>query len=200
VDDALQRTRGVGADVIIRPPNSSLFSFSSTFTEGILKVASARPEAAMATGTLIYPIGGVDSVTGIDLAAFNQMSGGFHYLEGGPVDKPDDILVDRYYAQANHYRAGDTIEVMNRKWHLARVVEEGKMSRMFVHLPHLQELIANTSRLSCIYIKLTDPAQTNAVRDALKPQLEGYRIYSIQDLISQMPVTNVPMLRKFTGW
>jgi putative ABC transport system permease protein len=199
VDDALQRTRGVGADIVIRPPNSSMFSFSSTFPDGILRVARQRPETAIATGTLIYPIGGVDSVTGIDLAAFSSMSGGFRFLEGGPFRSPNDILVDQYYAQANHYHAGDIIEVMNLKWRITGIVEAGKMSRIFVDLPHLQDLAASTARLSCIYIKLIDPAQTDAVKASLEKQLDGYKIYSMQDMISQMTVTNVPMLRKFTG-
>jgi putative ABC transport system permease protein len=198
VEDALQRTRGVGADVVIRPPDSSLFSFSSAFPEGILRVVRQHSEVAIATGTFVYPIGGVDSVTGIDLGAFGAMSGGFHFLEGGPFGGPDDMLVDQYYAAANHLHAGDTVEVMNRKWRLAGVVEAGKMSRMFVDLPRLQDLTANTARLSCIYVKLTDPAQTAGVIGALEKQLERYKIYSMQDLISQMTVTNVPMLRKFT--
>ncbi len=198
VDDMRQRMRGVGADIVIRPPNSSLFSFSSTFPAGILRRARDRPETAIATGILIYPIGGVDSVTGINLAEFDAMSGGFQYLDGGPFHSPDEILVDNYYAEANRLRAGDSVEVMNRKWRLAGIVEQGKMSRMFVDLAHLQDLTANTARLSTIYVKLKDPAQTDAVKAALKKQLEGYPIYSMEELTSLLTVANVPMLRTFT--
>jgi putative ABC transport system permease protein len=198
VGDMLERMRGVGADIVIRPPNSSLFSFSSTFPEGILRVARNRPETEIATGIFIYPIGGVDSVTGIDLAELNAMSGGFRYVEGGPFRQPNEILVDSYYAAANHLHAGDTIEVMNLKWRVSGIVEPGKMSRMFVELRHLQDLAANTARLSTIYVKLKDPAETNAVKAALKKELEGYPIYSMQDLISLVTDANVPMLRKFT--
>ncbi|HLK67568.1 MAG TPA: FtsX-like permease family protein [Bryobacteraceae bacterium] len=198
VADMLQRMRGVGADVVIRPPNSSLFSFSSAFPAALLRVARERPETQIATGIFVYPIGGVNSVTGIDLAEFNAMSGGFHYLEGGPFRGPDDILVDNFYAAGNHLHAGDTIEVMNRKWRLAGIVEQGKMSRMFVDLAHLQDLTANTARLSSIYIKLRDPAQTESVKAALKQQLENYPVYSIAELTSLVTEANVPMLRQFT--
>jgi putative ABC transport system permease protein len=198
VGDMLQRMRGVGADIVIRPPNSSLFSFSSAFPAGLLRVARDRPETLLATGIFVYPIGGVNSVTGIDLAEFNAMSGGFHYLEGGPFQGPDDILVDNFYAAGNHLHAGQMIEVMNRKWRLAGIVEQGKMSRMFVDLAHLQDLTANTGRLSSIYIKLKDPSQTDAVKAALKQKLVDYPIYSMRELTSLVTEANVPMLRQFT--
>jgi putative ABC transport system permease protein len=199
VEDGLQRARGVGADVMIRPPGSSLFSFSSTFPEKMLLYAQSQPDVATVTGTLIYPIGGVDSVTGIDLGKFNAMSGGFRLLEGHSFQHADEVLVDEYYAQANHLRAGKSLILLNRSWNVAGVVEAGKMSRIFVELPVLQELTANTGRLSTIYIKLRDPEKTTATISKLRHDLTGYAIYSMQDLISQMTVTNVPMLRKFTG-
>ena len=197
VNDMLERMRGVGADIIIRPPNSSLFSFSSSFPAGLLRVVRDRPETLMATGIFVYPIGGVNSVTGIDLAEFNAMSGGFRYLDGGPMQGPDDILVDNYYA-GKRLHAGDAIEVMNRKWHLAGIVEQGKMSRMFVDLARLQDLTANTARLSSIYIKLRDPAQTEPVKASLKEQFENYPVYSMEELTSLVTEANVPMLRQFT--
>ncbi|SPE33336.1 conserved membrane hypothetical protein [Candidatus Sulfopaludibacter sp. SbA3] len=199
VEDGQQRARGVGADIIIRPPNSSLFSFSGTFPAGILEYVRKEPGIAMATGTFVYSTGGVDSITGIDLESFNAMSGGFRYLQGKRFQQPDDILVDDYYARANHLHAGDWHELIHRKWRLAGIVEPGKMSRMFMDLARLQDLTANVGRLSCIYAKAADPANANAIIASLKAHgMSQYQIYSLQDLLSQMTVTNVPMLQKFT--
>ena len=199
VEDDQRRARGVGADVVVRPPNSSLFSFSSTFPESALNLVRAQPGVALATGTLVYPIGGVDSITGIDPAEFDAMSGGFRYLEGGPFRGPDDILIDDYFARANSVHAGDRIKLANWSWRVASVVEPGKMSRAFAQLARLQDLTENNGRLSCIWAKLSDPSQTAAAIAALKDKLRSFPIYSMQDLITQMSVTNIPMLRKFTG-
>jgi putative ABC transport system permease protein len=199
VEDAQQRARGVGADVVIRPKGSSVFSFSGTFPDGTLATVRQEPGIAVATGTFVYPIGGLNSVTGINLAEFNSMSGGFHYVEGGPFTGADDIVIDQVFASENHKHAGDRIELMNRMWRVAGVVEPGMMSRAFLELTHLQDLAANNGRLSCIWVKLADPARTAAAIADLKASLPGFEIYSIQDFISQLTENNVPMLRKFTG-
>jgi putative ABC transport system permease protein len=196
VDDALQRARGVGADVIIRPPNSALFSFSTSFPESIQKVALKPYDVASVMGTLIYPIGGVDTMTGIDLPRFSAMSGGFRYLQGGPLRNPGDMLIDEKYATANHLRAGDRHELINRMWKIAGVVEPGKMSRIFVDLGALQTLTANMGRLSCVYVKIAKPVSIPGVIAELRKTLPDYPIYTMDDLLSQMSVANVEMLRR----
>src|ERR1039458_8013813 len=58
VEDAQQRARGVGADIVIRPPGSSVFSFSGTFSNGVLSVVLQQPGIAVATGSFVIGIGG----------------------------------------------------------------------------------------------------------------------------------------------
>ncbi len=199
VQDGQERARGVGADIIIRPPNSSIFSFSSTFPQGILDHVRKQPGISLATGTLVYPTGGLDSITGIELAQFNAMSGGFHFLHGAPFQAADEIVVDDIYARTNRLHAGDRHELIHSRWRIAGIVEPGKMSRMFIDLSRLQNLTDNVGRLSCVYAKVADPAQVPAIIAQLKAGgMSQYAIYSVQDLLSQMTETNVPMLKKFT--
>ena len=53
VEDAQQRARGVGADIVIRTPGSSVFSFSGTFSDSALTVVRQQPGIAVATGTFV---------------------------------------------------------------------------------------------------------------------------------------------------
>jgi putative ABC transport system permease protein len=198
VEDAQQRARGVGADIVIRPPGSAVFSFSGTFSDSTLTTVRQEPGIAVATGTFVYSIGGVNSVTGINLAEFNAMSGGFHFQEGRPFTGPDDIVIDEIFARENHKHAGDRIELMNREWRVAGVVESGLLSRAFIDLARLQDLTANNGRLSAIYVKLTDRSRTAAAVADLKAGLPGFPVYSMQDFISLLTESNVPMLRTFT--
>jgi putative ABC transport system permease protein len=198
VEDAQQRARGVGADIVIRTPGSSVFSFSGTFSESALAVVRQQPGIAVATGAFVYGIGGLNSVTGINLAEFNRMSGGFHYLRGGPFTGPDDIVLDEIFASENHKHAGDSIDLMNRTWRVAGVVEPGMLSRAFIDLARLQDLTANNGRLSAIYVKLADRTRTAAAVAQMKETLPTFPIYSMQDFISLLTESNVPMLRTFT--
>lgn len=199
VEDSQERSRGVGADIVIRPPKSSLFSFSSSFPGGILNVVRRELHVTQTTGTFVYPIGGVDTITGINLAEFKRMSGGFRYLDGGPFQSQDDILVDDLFARSRNLHAGSIAEIINVRWRVAGVVEPGKLSRIFCELPVLQERTSNSDRLSQIYVKVDDPANTPRVIAALKAKLVDYPIYSMEELVSLMSVNNVPMLRQFTG-
>ncbi len=198
VEDAQQRARGVGADIVIRPPGSSVFSFSGTFSSGVLEKVRQQSGVAIATSTFVEPIGGLNSVTGIDIAEFNRMSGGFHYLQGGPLAGPDDILLDEIFANQNRKRAGDSIEILNHTWKISGVVESGLLSRAFIDLARLQDLTSNNGRISAIYVKLSDRKRTDATVAELKEKLPDFPIYSMQDFLSQLTESNVPMLRTFT--
>ena len=124
---------------------------------------------------------------------FNQMSGGFKYLEGGPFQRPDDIIIDRFYAAQKKLKAGDTLNLLSHDWHVAGVIEGGKLARIVMPLSKLQELTANTGKFSQVYLKLDDPASTPAVIEALKAKFEDYPIYSMDELTSRLVSSTCPV-------
>ena len=77
-------------------------------------------------------------------------------------------------------------------------MESGVLSRAFIDLARLQDLTANNGRLSAIYVKLTDRSRTDAAKAELKAKLPSFPIYSMQELISLLTESNVPVLRTFT--
>jgi putative ABC transport system permease protein len=92
---------------------------------------------------------------------------------------------------------GDTIDLLNRHWYVSGIVQAGMLSRIVVPLRVLQELTANTGKLSILYVKLDNPVYTETVIETLKSKLEDYPIYSMEDLMAAMTIDNVPMLRPF---
>jgi putative ABC transport system permease protein len=198
LEDSKSRARGVGADIWVKPPGSSVISFSAAgMPEALLGYFEKLPEIAGATGNVIHPLAGVNTITGIDLDRFNQISGGFRFLAGGPFRNPDDIIVDEYYAKQHKVSVGDRIELLNRSWRVCGIVEPGKLARMVIPLKTLQELTGNTGKLSQIFLKLKNPARVDAVVADLKARLPGYQIYSIEEFTSLFSVENVPALRAF---
>jgi len=165
--------------------------------EKILDVVRQMPHVSLATGTAVHPIGGVDTVTGIDIEEFARLSGGFRYLAGGPFKNPDDVLIDERYARQRRLRAGSTLEIMNRKWRVCGIVESGKLARIFLPLRLLQDLSANTGRLTVVYVKLDDPMNTDQLIADLKARLPGYPVYSLEEFASLLTVDNVAGSRAF---
>jgi putative ABC transport system permease protein len=200
LDESARRARGVGADLLVRPPGTSILSLSSApMSDKLVDFVARQPHVAQVTGTAIQPLSGFDAVTGIDLDAFSRMSGGFHFTEGGPFQAPNDVLLDEYYAREHHLRAGSWTTLMGRTWHVAGIFESGKLARICVQLPVLGAITGNPGRLSQIYIKADDPKNNQEILANLRGRMPGFQIYTMEEFTSLLTISSVGMLRNFIG-
>jgi putative ABC transport system permease protein len=193
------RSKGTGADILVRPPGSSVLSGAMVMPEGVVKVVRAAPHVQMATGTLVQPIATFDSITGINLDEFNRMSGGLKFLEGGPFIMPGDLVIDEVFAGAKKLKVGDTVPNLGLKYRVCGIVEQGKLSRMFAPLDYLQDTYSQKNKVSVVYVKVDDPANIDQVIDALTKKLEDYKIFRMDDFVSLISVDSIPLLKQFTG-
>jgi len=198
LNDSITRARGVGADIIVRPPTSSVIGLSASMSSGVVTKIDQQPNVKMATGVLQQGTDLFNYITGLDLAQFDKLSGGFRFVSGGPFQRPNDVLLDEYYAKQHNDHLGQTIMLLNLPWHVAGIYEPGMLTHVVVPLATLQDLTANTGKVSMIYVKLDNPSQTDQVETQLKSVLKDYRIYSVEEFTSLYSVNNVPMLKEFT--
>ena len=201
LDEAGRRARGVGADILVRPPASSvIISLSSSpMSEKLVPFLMKQPHVTFATGTMGQPLSGFDVLTGIDLAQFNRLSGGFRFLRGGPFESDDDVIVDEYYARERKLSVGSAITLANHPWRVSGIFESGKLSHICARLNVLQELTGNPGRLSQIYLKVDDPPHAQLVVDQLRRAMPGYFIYTMEEFTSLLTITSVGLLRDFIG-
>jgi putative ABC transport system permease protein len=200
LDGTAQRARGVGADILFRPPGSSAIGLSSApMSDKIPALLMHEPHVTFAMGTMVQPLSGFDTVTGLDLDDFKRLNGGFHYLQGGPLVNDNDLIVDEFYARQKHLQVGDVVNLVNHEWKLAGIYEGGKLARICVKLHVLQELTGNPGHLSQIYIRVDDPAKAQAVVDALRVKYTGYQIYTMEEFTSLLSISSVGMLKSFIG-
>lgn len=198
LEESKQRTRSIGADIMIRPPGSSIIGFSGApMSETLVSWARHQPHVALATGMTLQLINGITAVTGIDLDEFTKMSGGFEYLEGGPFREPGDILIDDYYGAEKKVHVGDTVNVMNRDWRVRGIIAHGKLARIVLPITVVQDLSANRGKVSFIYLKLDDHNNTDTVLNSLKNQLAGYQIYSMAEYLSFVSADKLPYFNSF---
>lgn len=198
--EAARRARGVGADILVRPPASSIISLSSSpMPEKLVPFLMKQPHVIFATGTMGQPLGGFDVLTGIDIAQFNRLSGGFRFLRGGPFQYDDDIIVDEYYARERKLSLGSEITLANHNWRVSGIFESGKLSHICARLTVLQALTGNPGRLSQIYLRVDDPAHTQAIVNQLRDRMPGYSIYTMEEFTSLLTINSVGLLRDFIG-
>ena len=198
LDDLARRTAGTGADLMVRPPDSSIIGLSGNMPEKIVDLVRPLPHVALATGTLVQAIGTVNTITGINLDEFNKMSGGFEYISGGPFQQPDDLIIDEILARTNHARVG-TILNLGKEWRVCGIVVPGKLSRTFAQLKTLQDRYSADSQITTIFVKADNHANIALVKSELEEKLPTYQIYSMEEYVSLVSVNNVPMIRDFTN-
>ena len=203
LQDSRTRTAGIGADVIVMPPGSS-FIFGLTGSPMSIKVANVlaklpHVEKVAPVITQISTAGTIEVIAGVDLASYETLSGGFHYLRGGPFQGPNDVLVDDLFAQSKHAKVGDQIEILNNTFRICGIVERGKGARKFLPLNTLQDLIGARDKASVMYLKLDNPANADAVVQQIKevPGMEKYVAASMSTYLSMMTPTHYPGLSTF---
>src|SRR5258706_11835793 len=203
LQDTRTRTAGIGADVIVMPPGSSYIS-GLTGAPMPIKIANVlaklpHVKSVAPVVTQITTAGALEIIAGIDLPSYESLSGGFHYLQGGPFQGPYDALVDDLFAQSKHAKVGDTIEILSNNFRICGIVERGKGARKFVPISTLQDLTGAKDKASIMYLKLDDPANADRVVEEIKqvPGMERYVAASMTTYISMMTPTNYPGLRSF---
>ena len=201
IEDSQKRQRGVGADILVRPKSSSFLSLNGApIPQQLVGYLARQPHVKMATGVYSVTVEGVTLfATGIDYQEFTQMCGGFQFHSGGAFQRPDDVILDDYYADQTKAKVGDTIKLLNGNWRVSGIMESGKLSHIVVPLKTLQGRLDNAGKVNQVYLRLDDPANTDATVKYLTeiPALEGYPIYSMKEFTSLLNVNNVPALAGF---
>jgi len=200
LQDAAERTRGIRADIIVRPKNSTLISMRNGIPEAFVKYFAKKPHVKAAVGVLMQPVEGITMmITGLDMPAYDAMTGGFRYVTGGPPKGPDDIVVDDYYAHEKKAAEGRRIKILNHWWRVSGIIENGQMAHIVANLQVLQNLLSAEGAVNTIYLKLDNPANTKEVIRELQadPKLTDWPILSAEEMASMWTIDNMPGLRPF---
>src|SRR5713226_8528732 len=108
LNDARARAAGIGADVIVQPPGASFMAGISgaPVSVKVADILRKLPHVAVVSPVIwqLSTAGSLEVIDGIDLPTFEALGGPFQYVEGGPFQGPNDILVDDYIARQKHVK------------------------------------------------------------------------------------------------
>ncbi len=217
LDASARRARGIGADIFVRPPGSSVISLSAAPTpEKIVDLLAKQPGVSLAAGTMVQSLGGFNTIQGVNFADMDKMAstwrkpgdpvkGGFKFIHGTAFQGPDDVIVDEFYAKQNKLKVGDHVKILNHDWRVAGIYEGGKLAALLAPKDSLQRLTASEGKISAIYIKLDDPAKADAEVQQLKQVLNpldpngdtGYKVMTVEEFTSQLNVNSLTILKVF---
>jgi putative ABC transport system permease protein len=204
LNDNKERTKGTGADILVRPPGSSFISGlgSSPVSVKIADVLRKLPHVAAVSAVAAQTSAGtsIEVIYGIDLQSFESLRP-LRYIEGGPFQGPDDVIIDDYFAASRKQpvHVGDQIEILNHNFRVAGVVENGHGARKFIPIETMQALTGSEGKASIFYVRADDPKNADLIVDGIKqvPGLEKYNTMSMREWLSLMTPGNIPGFSAF---
>jgi putative ABC transport system permease protein len=198
IDNNKIHTNGIGADMIVRPPNSSFINGVSGAPIPARNVEALRklPHVAVAAPVIqsFNLAGSPEILFGIDYPSFNALRP-FVFLAGQPFQGPNDIIVDDVFAQTKPgYRVGDTIQILGHPFRICGIVESGKGGRKMLPIETLGALIGSEGKASLFYVKSDDPTNQEAIRQEIlhTPGFQAYQVQTMHEWLSMMTPDHIP--------
>src|SRR5256886_12327735 len=111
-----KRVEGVGADILVQPPNSSIFfAFLSVGMQESLggQIAALSGVDEVAPTVILTEPKNLVMIYGIDYQRFNALSKGFLFRDGRPFEGRDEVIADDIIAQTRHLKVGSQITLLN---------------------------------------------------------------------------------------
>jgi putative ABC transport system permease protein len=193
-----RQTSGIGADLIVRPPNATFFTGVSgaPIPAKVADVIAQLPHVAVSSPAIqqLSVKTAVETIWGIDYASFNALKP-FVFVSGGPFQGPNDVIVDDVFARSGkHVAVGDTIPLLEHSFRICGIVEHGKGGRKFLPIRTLGALLGAENNASLIFVKSDDPKYQQLIEDEIhaRPGMSEYQISTLAESLSQMTPEHIP--------
>jgi len=193
-----KRVKGVGADILVQPPNSSIFfAFSSAVMQESVgdKIAELEGVDEVAPVLILMDASGFVVVYGIDYERFEALSEPFEFLQGRRFLGPDEAIADDRVASARKLRVGDKVMLVGHEFTITGIVPSGRGARFFIPLRTAQDVAGAEKRVSIFYVR--SKGNTERTRAELVQLLPNYRIRSLDEYLTLMNSSNLPELQPF---
>jgi putative ABC transport system permease protein len=198
VSDWSKRVQGVGADLLVQPPNASIFF---ALSNAVMQESDGARIAALPGVDQVAPVllmmnaPTLDLVYGIDYPSFNGLSEGFVYLRCSPPSAPDDLLTDDIKSQSMRLRVGDKVLLFGQDFNVCGIVAHGKGARFFISLDKAQDIAGADKRVSMFYVRST--GDTEKTREQIVALLPNHRVRSMAEYLTLLNSDQLPELKPF---
>jgi putative ABC transport system permease protein len=191
---------GIGADLTVRPGNATFLNGVSgaPISAQLSTVLAKLPHVTVASPVItnISMSDGLEVLWGIDYPTYSRLSP-FIYQAGGPMQGPQDVIVDDVYASTgNGHQVGDTITILKHPFRITGIFAHGKGGRKLISIGALGELLGSDGKASAFYLKVDRPENINQVIDEIHATrgLENYQVMTMDEWYSLLTPDRIPAL------
>jgi putative ABC transport system permease protein len=199
VQGSRTQTNGIGADLLVRPPNQTfLIGVSGAPVPAkIADVLRKLPHVAVASPAIqqMSTQTAVETIWGIDYPSFNALRP-FVFLSGGPFQGPNDVIVDDLFARSGKgYHVGDIIPIINgHEFRICGIVEHGKGGRKFLPIRTLGALLEAENNATLFYVKADKPENEDLIKQEIlaTPGLSQYGVQTVREVLAMLTPDHLP--------
>jgi putative ABC transport system permease protein len=191
---------GIGADLIVRPPNATFFNGvgGAPISAKLAPVLGALPHVAVASPVItnLSMTDGLEVLWGIDYETYSRLSP-FVFVAGGPMKEPYDVMVDDVYASSGpKHHVGETIQINKRPFKITGIFEHGKGGRKLISITTMGELMGSEGKASMFYVKADRPENMSLVTEEILNTrgLGNYQVMTMDQWLSLMTPNQIPAL------
>ncbi len=199
LNSSAERTRNVGGDFMIQPPDSSLFLAlsSGTMPVGIRKPVEEIEGIDCATPVLVkFLAEEFHLVFGIDLESFAKVNKSLKIVKGRYFENNNELIVDTVYASSRNVSVGDELEILGNEFTVSGIFEQGTAARVLIPLEKLQEMNGTIGKASMFFARVKDGYDLDEVFVRLKDRMKFYKITKTTEL-SEIMASSTPVFKVF---
>jgi len=196
-----ERVAGIGADLLVQPPNASIFlAFSRAVLPEELGEQIGQVDGVETVSPTIAVVNnrGLTMIYGIDYDSFNRLGKGFLFHSGGPFESEFDVIIDDIKAKGDNLQVGDAVLLLDRQWRVSGIVEHGRGARFFILLRTAQQIF-DLDTVSMFWVQTAPTAQTDQVQKRIREILPRHQVRDMDEFRSLMVSGNIPMIHVFTN-
>jgi putative ABC transport system permease protein len=193
-----ERNNGIGADLIVTPPNASFMNGMSgaAMTVKLVPFLAKLPHVTVASPTItqVNMSSSLEVLWGVDYQSYDALKP-FVFLSGGPFQHPYDVIVDDVFAHSDHgHQVGQSINILNHEFRICGIVESGKGGRKLIPIDTMAQLIGAEGKATNIYLKVDEPQNEQTVINEIHGTkgLENYKVQTMADLIALYTPSKFP--------
>ncbi len=197
--DSAERTRRVGGDFMVQPPDASFFFAlnSGTLPVKIQKVIEEVPGIEAATPILAKFISEKFHVVfGIDKESFQRVNSTLTFVRGRMFDRPDEVVIDTIYAKTNQKDVGDHVELLGRDFLICGVFEQGTAARVLMPLATLQEMNGTPDKATMFFARVAPGVSVDEAYNRISERMPHYKITKTADL-QEIMASTTPVFKQF---
>lgn len=198
IEGSRRSTSGIGADLIVRPPNATFLTGVSgaPIPAKVADIIAKLPHVVVASPVIqqLSVKTAVETIWGIDYASYNALRP-FTFVSGQPPQGPNDVIVDDVFARSGKgVVVGDTIQILDHPFRISGIVEHGKGGRKYLPIHTLGALLGAENNASLVFVKSDDANNQQLIEHEIhaQPGMSEYQVSTVAEALSQMSPEHLP--------